>query len=106
MIQNRPKASRSIFYILVENPKVCKRLRNRLLKRGRSKILPTNLIPPKAKYDRDESYDFAAQVFEVYGASECGDNRRTIVKQSGRCRKHPLFLARAMAVIGYLRQLA
>jgi hypothetical protein len=61
--------------------------------------------PQKIKYDRDESLDFTPQILEVYRACECGTNRRTILNQSGRCGKYSVFLARALALIGYLRQL-
>jgi hypothetical protein len=87
---------------------LCKRLRNRLLKSSRQqKSAPQTLSSPKATYDRDQSHDFTAQIPEVYCASERGVNRRIFVNQSGsRCGKHSLFLARAMAVVGRLRQLA
>jgi len=92
-------------WYLTQMFRLCKRLRNRLLERQNERNSPRQTHPPKAKYDRHESHDFAAHILEIDRASWRGVNRRTIVNQSGRCSKYSLFLARAMAVVGYLRQL-
>src|SRR5271166_2047677 len=91
-----------LIYLLTSISLSCKRLRNRFLK----PIIKTKSPPFYAQSCRNEWYDFSPQILEVYCASDRSVNRRTIVNQSGRCGKHSLFLARAMAIVGHLCQLA